>query len=444
MSAQAVDFLNALAQALAAMTLYPSGHRSVERALDTLQSKLLDLHAHDPRPLFSFLGDEVIYGNHPLREMRGWEWSARLADVGVQRLQFDNEVDRAELEGFVGEILARITLSAIDTAEARHARPTAIRFGSVGVRGEETAPEAIPTATVTFNLKDEADTVRFLHQDLQQGRELHLQEAEAVVRGLAVAMHSDQQVMLPLLKLRTFDEYTTTHSINVSVLAMGLAEWVGLRGADVRALGMAGLLHDLGKVKIPLDVLTKRGALTAEERIVMNRHPSDGARIIISTEKHLDLAAVVAYEHHIMLDGGGYPTLTYARDCHYASKLVHVCDVYDALRTNRPYRDAWQAERVLSYIEERAGSEFDPGLARQFVLMMRDREGAVAVVAEDEPIPAPTPPTARDAAASAATPTPEAAAPPEPPAQGATRPAEPPAQGAAGPAEPLPGGPQQG
>ena len=192
-------------------------------------------------------------------------------------------------------------------------------------------------------------------------------------------------------KLRTFDEYTTTHSINVSVLAMGLAEWVGLGGSDVRSLGMAGLLHDLGKVKIPLEVLTKRGALTPEERLIMNQHPSDGARIILTTEKHLDLAAVVAYEHHIMLDGGGYPKLAHPRDCHYASKLVHVCDVYDALRTNRPYRDAWPSEKVLGYIEERGGTEFDAGIARQFTLMMREREGAVAVVAEDEPVP-PAPP----------------------------------------------------
>jgi putative nucleotidyltransferase with HDIG domain len=392
MSAAAVDFLTAFAQAVAAMTLYPVGHRSVERALDSLERKLADLRANDPSPLFSFLGDEVIYGNHPLREMQGWEWSARLADVGVQRLQFDQAVDREELQGFMEEILARLTLSSIDSADARHARPTAIRFGSVGIRGEESAPaEEIPTAAMRFDLKDEAETVRFLHHDLQNRNELRLQEAEAVVRGLALAMHGDQQLMLPLLKLRTFDEYTTTHSINVSVLAMGLAEWVGLGAADVRNLGMAGLLHDLGKVKIPLDLLTKRGALTPDERAVMNRHPADGARLIITTEKHLDLAAVVAYEHHIMIDGTGYPDLGYARDCHYASKLVHLCDVYDALRTNRPYRDAWPSERILVYIEERAGSEFDASLARQFIRMMREREGAVAVVAEDEPVPAPAP-----------------------------------------------------
>ena len=392
MSAPAVDFLNAFAQAIAALTLYPSGHRSVERALDALLEKLLDLRVTDPKPLFSFLGEEVIYGNLPLREMRGWEWSTRLADVGIQRLQFDLDISREEMEGFMEEILARLTLSAIDTTEASHIRPTAIRFGSVGIKGEAASPsEEIPTAAVSFSLKEEADTVRWLHADLQSGQALQMHEAEAVVRGLAVAMHGDQQVMLPLLKLRTFDEYTTTHSINVSVLAMGLAEWLELGGRDVRTVGMAGLLHDLGKVKIPADILTKPGVLSAEERSVMNQHPADGARIIISTEKHLDLAAVVAYEHHVMINGEGYPSFRYARDCHYVSKLVHVCDVYDALRTKRPYRDAWPSQRVLDYIGERAGAEFDAGLARQFVLMMQAREGSVANVTEDEPVPTPTP-----------------------------------------------------
>jgi putative nucleotidyltransferase with HDIG domain len=208
-----------------------------------------------------------------------------------------------------------------------------------------------------------------------------------VVRGLSAAMHGDQKLILPLLKLRQFDEYTTTHSINVSVLVMGIAEWMGMGAQDVRAFGVAGLLHDLGKVKIPKDILNKAGKLTAEERTIMNAHPAEGARIIIATERDLDLAAVVAYEHHIMLNGGGYPAFKYPRDCHSASKLVHVCDVYDALRTNRPYRDAWPPDQVLAYLEEKAGTEFDPDVDRQFVKMMRERETTVAAVSEDEAVP---------------------------------------------------------
>ncbi|HMH82464.1 MAG TPA: HD domain-containing phosphohydrolase, partial [Gemmatimonadales bacterium] len=93
--------------------------------------------------------------------------------------------------------------------------------------------------------------------------------------------------------------------------------------------------------------------------------------------------AVVAYEHHIMLNGGGYPALRFGRECHRASKLVHVCDVYDALRTNRPYREAWSQDKTLAYLEERAGTEFDPELVRAFVRMMRQWEPQLAVMTDE-------------------------------------------------------------
>ncbi len=389
MSTAPVEFLTAFAQALSSLGLYPEGHRVRERALDAAFRKLSDLTATVAAPQFSFLGDEVVYDTLPLRELRGWDWSRRLAEVGVQRLQFDRTVTRAQLEEFLDEIIARLTLRAIDTSEARQMRPSAIQYGAIGIKGEELAEaDEVVTATINFTLKEEADTVRWLHDELQSGHELPLREAESVVRALSAAMHGDQQIVLPLLQLRQFDEYTTTHSINVSVLTMGLAEWMGLGAQDVRAFGVAGLLHDLGKVKIPKDILNKAGKLTPEERAVMNAHPVEGAKIIIAREKDLDLAAVVAYEHHIMLNGGGYPSLRYPRDCHNASKLVHVCDVYDALRTKRPYRDAWEAEKVLAYMDEKAGTEFSPDVTQQFVKMMREREKQVATVAEDEPIPA--------------------------------------------------------
>jgi putative nucleotidyltransferase with HDIG domain len=190
--------------------------------------------------------------------------------------------------------------------------------------------------------------------------------------------------MIPLLQLKEFDQYTTTHSLNVSVLAMALAESIGLGARDVRAFGIAGLLHDLGKIRIPLDILTKAGKFTDQERQVMNQHPADGARIILGSEHGLDLAAVVAYEHHIMLNGDGYPVMRFRRDCHTASKLVHVCDVYDALRTNRPYREAWPQERTLAYVEGRSGVEFDPEMVTAFVRMMREKEPQVTVMRDEQ------------------------------------------------------------
>jgi len=164
-------------------------------------------------------------------------------------------------------------------------------------------------------------------------------------------------------------------------LTMALAEYIGLGPRDVRTFGVAGLLHDLGKVRVPAEILNKPGKLTDEERAVMQCHPAEGARLIITSDHDLDLAAAVAYEHHIMIDGGGYPKCHFHRACHPASVLVHVCDVYDALRTHRPYRAAWEATRVLEYIAERAGKEFEPVVAGKFVTMMRDLEGRVQRVA---------------------------------------------------------------
>ena len=210
-----------------------------------------------------------------------------------------------------------------------------------------------------------------------------LSEVEAVVRSLAIAMHGGRQIVIPLLQLKQFDQYTTTHSMNVAVLTMALAEYLDLGAHDVRTFGIAGLLHDIGKVKIPLEVLTKPGRFTDEERALMNQHPAEGARIILKSEEQLDLPAVVAYEHHIMLNGGGYPTLRFRRDCHRASKLVHVCDVYDALRTHRPYREAWPAEKALRYLDDRKGSEFDNDLATAFVRMMRQWEPQLAIMVDE-------------------------------------------------------------
>ncbi len=381
MSGDPARFLNAFAQALAAMALYRVGHPAPEHALDVAYQQILDLQSDTSRPLFTFLGDEVVFGRMPLRELKAWDWGKRLAQAGIQRLEFEDHVSREDFEGFLEEALARLTLSAIST-DARQMRRSSIRFGAVGLKGEtELAPEPLPTATISFSLGEEVDTVRWLQSEVQTTGAIPLAEAEAVVRSLVVAMHAGRQVMLPLLQLKEFDQYTTTHSMNVAVLAMALSEFLGLSATDVRTFGIAGLLHDVGKIKIPLEVLTKPGRLTDEERALMNEHPVAGARMLLAVEQDLDLAVVVAYEHHIMINGGGYPVLHFARDCHQASKLVHVCDVYDALRTRRPYREAWSFEKTLGYLQERSGMEFDPELCGAFVRMMKQWEGAVAPVA---------------------------------------------------------------
>jgi putative nucleotidyltransferase with HDIG domain len=377
-----IRFLVSFGQAVSTMALYNDGHPARERAVDRSYQCLRDLQQHDPHPRFSFLGEETIYQDTALRELGDWEWGTRLAQAGVQRMELETGVTREQYEEFLEEMMARITLSFIDSAEARPNRPTSIKVGSLGIRGEtkeikESLETSVPVATISYSLGEEVESIQSMHREVLERGKLPLAEAEAVVRSLSMAMHGDQQMILPLLQLREFDEYTTTHSLNVSVLVMALAEHLELAQQDVRTFGVAGLLHDLGKVNIPPDILNKPGKLTDQERLVMQNHPVEGAKLIIESGRRLDLAAAVAHEHHIMINGHGYPTRHYHRECHKASNLVHVCDVYDALRTKRPYRDSWESERVLGYIEERAGTEFEPGIAGAFVQMMRKAEGGV-------------------------------------------------------------------
>jgi putative nucleotidyltransferase with HDIG domain len=391
MSDRAVKFLTGMAQALSTMTLYKSGHPARERAVDASYQRLLDLQAENPKPVFSFLGHDLIYGVQALRELRDWDWSPRLTNAGVQRIQFDERVPREEFERFLEDVLNRVSPTGpIDTATVSQERRQTIQFGAIGVKGSEGGArldDYLPTATIPYTLSEEAETARWMHEQVAERGELHMLEAESIVRSLSVAMHGDSEIVIPLVQLKEFDQYTTTHSLNVSVLAMALAEFLGMGAKDVRGFGVAGLLHDLGKVRIPKEVLTKPGKLTDEEWVIMRRHPSDGAKIIYESDRQLDLAATVAYEHHIMLNGGGYPERHFHRECHQASKIVHICDVYDALRTTRPYRPAWESERVLAHMLTGAGPDFDPDLANAFTTMMRQWEKRVAVIDDKTAIP---------------------------------------------------------
>ena len=387
-------FLHSLAQTLSTMSLYRAGHPARERVIDRTMALLQDLLKDDAMPEFSFLGDEVVYGKTSLRELRDWEWSKRFGAMGIQRLEIDRTVTREEFVEFLDEVYGRASNpnAPVDSTEARQVRKLAIRYGSIGIRAEteesrKALDREIATATITYQLGEEVEAIRFMHDQVMRNGELPLLEAEAVVRSLSVAMHGENEMMLPLLMLKEFDQYTTTHCLNVSVLTMALAEHLGLNARDVRTFGVAGLLHDLGKVKIPMEILNKPGKLTDDERNVMQQHTVEGARLIITSDRELDMAAAVAYEHHIMINGGGYPKRHYAREVHKASSLVHVCDVYDALRTNRPYRSAWEAEKVLKYIEEKAGSEFEPDIAHAFLTMMRQLEGRVSTVEYPEGAP---------------------------------------------------------
>ena len=370
----AVRFLTGLTQALSASVLYGEDHPAYQRAVDTAYRQLQDLQkAEGPRLDFSLLDGEVVFGERVVHELRAWDWAPRLAEAGIQRIEVTGEAGVEEFKEFLDMLGGRLAGRPFDSSSVRHEGSGNLRFGHVAVQRDLSAAQANASviATLDYGLQEECQAIHWVHDEVTRSGHIPLLEAEVIVQSLSVAMHAERASVLPLLQLKEFDQYTTTHSMNVAVLALALAETVGLGSAQIRAVGVAGLLHDLGKVRVSKEVLLKPGKLTELERAEIQRHPVEGARMLLAGDQPLDLAAVVAYEHHLMMDGSGYPCRHTPRDTHYGSRLVHVCDVYDALRTRRPYRDAWESEKALKYVEERAGLEFDPALVGAFTAMVR-------------------------------------------------------------------------
>ena len=371
---QAVPFLQSLARALTTMQLYAVGHPARSRVGAMTFARLQALLDEESAPHFTFMDGAVILGNIPLPELQHWPWAKRMAGLGIQRLEFDSSVTVESYSLFLDDLLTR--LSAERQSDGPLPAREGIRSGSVRVSGqvEVEAPDAAPAATMPYLLGEEIDLVRWIYERTELQHDVPLDEAEGVVRSLAVAMHADGELFLPLLQLRAADEYAAIHGINVAIIAMTFAETLDMAPADVRALGIAGLLHDIGMIRVPKDVLAK-DSLSTRDRELVRQHPLDGARLLLRKSDEHEVAAIAAYEHHARPDGSGYPLIRYPRDFHYVSKVIAVCDAYDALLAPKPYRPAWEHERAVRYIEAEAGSSFDHSVATAFVTMMRGMEG---------------------------------------------------------------------
>jgi len=220
---------------------------------------------------------------------------------------------------------------------------------------------------------EERHALLWLLAHVRAGKPLPVTEAEAVVHALYVGLQRAGRGELPQLGMKDAMDYGAVHALDVAMLSMAVAEQVGFEPADVRAVGLAGLLMDIGMARLPAGLLTKTTRLTEDERTQVKTHPVEGARILLEADGRLSLAATVAYEHHLKLDGSGYPHLTYPRTPHPVSRLVQLCDNYHALRTPRPYREAWPREIVLDFIRQRAGFEFDPDFAGQLTAVVESQ-----------------------------------------------------------------------
>jgi HD-GYP domain-containing protein (c-di-GMP phosphodiesterase class II) len=177
--------------------------------------------------------------------------------------------------------------------------------------------------------------------------------------------------MLPLARLKNHDEYTFIHSVNVALLVLAQARSFGITGTMLHTIGMAALLHDIGKLMVPLEVLNCPGKLEGEAWSVMQSHAEQGAWYLSGMEGSSPLSILVAYEHHLRYDGKpNYPLLRAPRMPNLASRMTSIADAYDAMSTLRPYQKPKLRETALEVLKRNSETMYDPLLVANFVRLV--------------------------------------------------------------------------
>lgn len=361
----AVKFLVALGQALSAMRLYADGHPARASAVQEAHDRLRQLTGDVERPIFNFLEDDVVFGERRLRELGEWQWASSLSEAGIERVEFVRGVPLDEFDRFCSELGRRLEGPSSPPDRVEESWFRHIRFGTLARVASQEEADALRA-----ELEDELPTVEGIFDVARTEGKVPPEVSRAVIESIDEAIRKSRNLLQLLLPLKEHDQYTTIHSMNTSVLSIGMAEVVGYVGPDVRQVGEAALLHDVGKSAVPEEVLQKPDSLTDEEWDAVREHPAEGARILLRSHDGMSLSAVVAYEHHWSWDGGGYPKRRYDRNPHPVSQLIQICDVYDALRTARPFRGPWPAERIIEHLKQEAGNTYNPETVRTFLAML--------------------------------------------------------------------------
>lgn len=192
------------------------------------------------------------------------------------------------------------------------------------------------------------DTVRGTFDDIRLGRAISQEKVAALVTDISAQLDGNAQALLRVLQFKSKYQYTYLHSVAVCTLMVNLARHLGLGDAEVRSLGLAGLLHDVGKVAIPDSVLDKPGRLTPEEFVLVRTHPEEGVALLRKDPAIPELAIDVCMHHHERWDGAGYPHRLGGEGITLAARMGAICDVYDALTSHRAYKRAWSPTRALA------------------------------------------------------------------------------------------------
>ena len=230
-----------------------------------------------------------------------------------------------------------------------------------------------------------------MFQEVRMGKAISAEAAGDLVEEISSSVLRNPGALISLARLKTADDYTYMHSVAVCALMVSLARQLGLDEKEVREAGMAGLLHDLGKALMPIKVLNKPGKLTDNEFRVIKSHPVEGHRLLVEGGTASDIVLDVCLHHHEKVDGSGYPDRLSGEQISLFAKMGAVCDVYDAITSNRPYKAGWDPAESLRKMTEWSRGHFDEMVFQAFVKsigiypigsLVRLASGRLAVVVE--------------------------------------------------------------
>jgi putative nucleotidyltransferase with HDIG domain len=363
------ELIRRLAAALRGTELYSPNHPLVQRGIDAFMNAAAVGLQSSPSIVIGFIGDEVVVDGHRLPKGTASliGFARDLRDRGIEKVTFNRGLQRPEIVSLLAAF-----------GDRKSPVPLPDRLVQKGVRNvtlgriviDELADDQMGIAAAQRVYGTAVETAETLWNAAKAGDQPDPGAARKIIDGLAKLVTQDRTSLMALTALKKYDNYTFTHMVNVSALAMAQARALNIEGALLREFGFAALMHDIGKVNTPLEVLNNPGKLEKDEFEVMKQHVVDGAHILRRTPEMPALAPIVAFEHHLKQDLSGYPEGIGSRKLNLCTQIVSIADVFDALRSNRPYRQGLATVRIRAIMGEQGNPAFSQPLLKRFVNLM--------------------------------------------------------------------------
>lgn len=362
------EFFRLLVTAAANADLYNPQHPQVTRlsgkALELIRSQLGTKNRID----ILLIDQNIILDKTPLvSNLHTIRFVDALRAHGIEHLSIWGAINQRELSQLI------LLLAKRQESPQQPTNSTNLRFGSIDMskvgQGSGTTG-ATPLPTDSNLLQCERDRLAEICTGAGKKRSLSLTGLKEIVAHFLQALDQELNPLLAIFPLHQQDQYSFTHSTNVCLLTLAHARRLGLNGPLLHDIGIAALLHDIGKLFLPVDIINKPGKPSDEEWQMIRLHPVRGAEYLVGTPGVPQLAVVTAYEHHMKYNLTGYPVARNDWQQHLCSHMTTIADIFDALRTKRAYREAMGAGKVRQMLSNLSGEELHPGLTSTFLQMI--------------------------------------------------------------------------